>query len=190
MESTSEVIQRLVEASPRSKKEPLTCLRAMAESRENKLTIANARGLFNELRKLIGNVDELKVPAIDLVTIFVQTSSDPDIIAQLNTLYPLLISALKETDVLLLNSLRTCLFNCITKAISIDSFLLSIKNDGICSEDRAVREKASELLVYLAKECPQLLSCLLYTSPSPRDLSTSRMPSSACKKKKKANTKK
>ena len=25
----------------------------------------------------------------------------------------------------------------------------------------------------------QLLSCLLYTSPSPRDLSTSRMPSSA-----------
>eukprot|EP00826_Nyctotherus_ovalis_P012499 TRINITY_DN13310_c0_g1_i3.p3 TRINITY_DN13310_c0_g1~~TRINITY_DN13310_c0_g1_i3.p3 ORF type:complete len:214 (+),score=54.84 TRINITY_DN13310_c0_g1_i3:1177-1818(+) len=28
-------------------------------------------------------------------------------------------------------------------------------------------------------------NCLLYTSPSPRDLSTSRMPSSACKKKKK-----
>eukprot|EP00826_Nyctotherus_ovalis_P015975 TRINITY_DN14590_c0_g1_i2.p1 TRINITY_DN14590_c0_g1~~TRINITY_DN14590_c0_g1_i2.p1 ORF type:complete len:160 (+),score=18.93 TRINITY_DN14590_c0_g1_i2:241-720(+) len=28
-------------------------------------------------------------------------------------------------------------------------------------------------------------TCLLYTSPSPRDLSTSRMPSSACKKKKK-----
>ena len=26
---------------------------------------------------------------------------------------------------------------------------------------------------------PELLSCLLYTSPSPRDLSTSRMPSSA-----------
>ena len=26
---------------------------------------------------------------------------------------------------------------------------------------------------------PSLLTCLLYTSPSPRDLSTSRMPSSA-----------
>ena len=26
---------------------------------------------------------------------------------------------------------------------------------------------------------PDLLACLLYTSPSPRDLSTSRMPSSA-----------
>eukprot|EP00826_Nyctotherus_ovalis_P062449 TRINITY_DN9032_c0_g1_i13.p1 TRINITY_DN9032_c0_g1~~TRINITY_DN9032_c0_g1_i13.p1 ORF type:complete len:221 (-),score=39.56 TRINITY_DN9032_c0_g1_i13:20-682(-) len=33
-------------------------------------------------------------------------------------------------------------------------------------------------------------TCLLYTSPSPRDLSTSRMPSSACKKKKKKNNKK
>ena len=27
--------------------------------------------------------------------------------------------------------------------------------------------------------CPWAMSCLLYTSPSPRDLSTSRMPSSA-----------
>eukprot|EP00826_Nyctotherus_ovalis_P053095 TRINITY_DN6843_c0_g2_i4.p1 TRINITY_DN6843_c0_g2~~TRINITY_DN6843_c0_g2_i4.p1 ORF type:complete len:100 (-),score=43.82 TRINITY_DN6843_c0_g2_i4:9-308(-) len=33
-------------------------------------------------------------------------------------------------------------------------------------------------------------TCLLYTSPSPRDLSTSRMPSSACKKKKKNKKKK
>ena len=29
------------------------------------------------------------------------------------------------------------------------------------------------------KGCDIVLSCLLYTSPSPRDLSTSRMPSSA-----------
>ena len=29
------------------------------------------------------------------------------------------------------------------------------------------------------EESPQIVSCLLYTSPSPRDLSTSRMPSSA-----------
>ena len=28
-------------------------------------------------------------------------------------------------------------------------------------------------------ECDNLINCLLYTSPSPRDLSTSRMPSSA-----------
>ena len=30
-----------------------------------------------------------------------------------------------------------------------------------------------------AKEIELIISCLLYTSPSPRDLSTSRMPSSA-----------
>ena len=29
------------------------------------------------------------------------------------------------------------------------------------------------------REAGSILSCLLYTSPSPRDLSTSRMPSSA-----------
>eukprot|EP00826_Nyctotherus_ovalis_P032258 TRINITY_DN26014_c0_g1_i1.p3 TRINITY_DN26014_c0_g1~~TRINITY_DN26014_c0_g1_i1.p3 ORF type:complete len:108 (-),score=11.22 TRINITY_DN26014_c0_g1_i1:5-328(-) len=34
------------------------------------------------------------------------------------------------------------------------------------------------------------LICLLYTSPSPRDSCASRMPSSACKKKKQKNTKK
>ena len=31
----------------------------------------------------------------------------------------------------------------------------------------------------IAANTPELLDCLLYTSPSPRDLSTSRMPSSA-----------
>ena len=31
----------------------------------------------------------------------------------------------------------------------------------------------------VAKKHAQTMSCLLYTSPSPRDLSTSRMPSSA-----------
>ena len=31
----------------------------------------------------------------------------------------------------------------------------------------------------IIKQLVQLCSCLLYTSPSPRDLSTSRMPSSA-----------
>ena len=33
--------------------------------------------------------------------------------------------------------------------------------------------------VALAIDCASISSCLLYTSPSPRDLSTSRMPSSA-----------
>ena len=29
------------------------------------------------------------------------------------------------------------------------------------------------------RDCDMIIACLLYTSPSPRDLSTSRMPSSA-----------
>ena len=31
----------------------------------------------------------------------------------------------------------------------------------------------------IARMCEEIYGCLLYTSPSPRDLSTSRMPSSA-----------
>ena len=38
---------------------------------------------------------------------------------------------------------------------------------------------ANAELAPLAKGIADLLICLLYTSPSPRDLSTSRMPSSA-----------
>ena len=35
------------------------------------------------------------------------------------------------------------------------------------------------LLIWFIEMCMKLYICLLYTSPSPRDLSTSRMPSSA-----------
>ena len=39
-------------------------------------------------------------------------------------------------------------------------------------------EKLDEQLALVSKDI-KLYTCLLYTSPSPRDLSTSRMPSSA-----------
>ena len=35
------------------------------------------------------------------------------------------------------------------------------------------------IVLVIAKLARDLITCLLYTSPSPRDLSTSRMPSSA-----------
>ena len=41
----------------------------------------------------------------------------------------------------------------------------------LCSSARRARSTAAEVM--------EGLGCLLYTSPSPRDLSTSRMPSSA-----------
>ena len=40
-------------------------------------------------------------------------------------------------------------------------------------------ELAQELCKIMKHECTIVEHCLLYTSPSPRDLSTSRMPSSA-----------
>ena len=49
------------------------------------------------------------------------------------------------------------------------------KGDLVTNVDLEVENKIKE---YLLEETPNI-SCLLYTSPSPRDLSTSRMPSSA-----------
>ena len=62
---------------------------------------------------------------------------------------------------------------------------LSISNEAFSS---ALPENISELVdssapavvnITAKKEVSQRQSCLLYTSPSPRDLAVSRMPSSA-----------
>ena len=44
---------------------------------------------------------------------------------------------------------------------------------------KAVKKEAEKIKISVNDKKTQLLCCLLYTSPSPRDLSTSRMPSSA-----------
>ena len=157
MESTSEVIQRLIDASPRSKYEPLVCLKEMAESRETKFAIVNIKGLFNELKKLMRDNNELRVVAINLVSTFALNSNDKEVIAQLGTLYPILIPALNESNVFLYGAIRNYLFNSITKNISIDSFLLHIKTYGISSENKILKQRTTELFVYLVKNCPQLL---------------------------------
>ena len=63
------------------------------------------------------------------------------------------------------------------------STLLSIKT-GACPEDCGYCSQSAKNNTGLEREkllsLPEVLeACLLYTSPSPRDLSTSRMPSSA-----------
>ena len=49
--------------------------------------------------------------------------------------------------------------------------------ENITSQSKA--SKTNKTYDYLKKQEKDLRICLLYTSPSPRDLSTSRMPSSA-----------
>ena len=59
--------------------------------------------------------------------------------------------------------------------------MIPIKNKKKSFED-TVQEMRDFSMKYIEKYAPskqQLRTCLLYTSPSPRDLSTSRMPSSA-----------
>ena len=53
------------------------------------------------------------------------------------------------------------------------------KNIKITVNSPLAGTKEAKILIDHDGENPQLKTCLLYTSPSPRDLSTSRMPSSA-----------
>ena len=54
-----------------------------------------------------------------------------------------------------------------------------IKNVKILKGDFTDTEQQNKINNYFAGKIDLIISCLLYTSPSPRDLSTSRMPSSA-----------
>ena len=55
--------------------------------------------------------------------------------------------------------------------------LLTIRGCLVTIDAMGTQIDIAKLII--EKEADYLLSCLLYTSPSPRDLSTSRMPSSA-----------
>ena len=53
------------------------------------------------------------------------------------------------------------------------------RNRGVCTLDDVKREKRRVVNTTLAVFTAAILTCLLYTSPSPRDRTRSRMPSSA-----------
>eukprot|EP00831_Metopus_contortus_P019662 TRINITY_DN18552_c0_g1_i5.p1 TRINITY_DN18552_c0_g1~~TRINITY_DN18552_c0_g1_i5.p1 ORF type:complete len:118 (+),score=25.69 TRINITY_DN18552_c0_g1_i5:158-511(+) len=58
--------------------------------------------------------------------------------------------------------------------------LFSLKNaQGISGIDSITDPELREIILSKINQFSFIYSCLLYTSPSPRDLSTSRMPSSA-----------
>ena len=61
-----------------------------------------------------------------------------------------------------------------------DLALEAMKNVGVEPKIKPIRGGTDgAVLSFRGLPCPNLFACLLYTSPSPRDLSTSRMPSSA-----------
>ena len=59
-----------------------------------------------------------------------------------------------------------------------DKITISMTDKGRL-EPQEVKPLSNENFDKIKKVCPGVLVCLLYTSPSPRDSSPSRMPSSA-----------
>ena len=53
------------------------------------------------------------------------------------------------------------------------------KVNMLCVNDRVKQLRLNHVYNIVHGNAPHYMCCLLYTSPSPRDLSTSRMPSSA-----------
>ena len=55
----------------------------------------------------------------------------------------------------------------------------SVKTSKRETREEIIRKSLADALTYLEEKNGEDLTCLLYTSPSPRDRTRSRMPSSA-----------
>ena len=77
--------------------------------------------------------------------------------------YEVLVSDIREDYVNDLNNRKI-----FTNEPEVENLLRTAKNFKATTDNKEV-----------IRECDIIYTCLLYTSPSPRDLSTSRMPSSA-----------
>ena len=70
------------------------------------------------------------------------------------------------------------------RAQTLEDFELIVSDNASSDDTEAIcrRHAAADARIHYTRQSPALSgfdNCLLYTSPSPRDLSTSRMPSSA-----------
>ena len=67
------------------------------------------------------------------------------------------------------------------KLLGVENGVWTSKRDLIMEIGKELAERDVKLIIYMTARAPMrhYKVCLLYTSPSPRDLSTSRMPSSA-----------
>ena len=57
--------------------------------------------------------------------------------------------------------------------------IITLKEGVLDPQGKAIQQTLNSMNFPQVKSVRQAKYCLLYTSPSPRDLSTSRMPSSA-----------
>ena len=84
------------------------------------------------------------------------------------------LSGIPESAIAELVRLNVNKLSCISNNAGVDDFGL-----GLLLQNRQIKKMTSSYVGENAEFERQMLSCLLYTSPSPRDRQKSRMPSSA-----------
>ena len=93
-----------------------------------------------------------------------------------DTYEPIVIDEKKDPELVAINSdLSSVLVNALDKLPIEQRIIVELKN----IEGRSHKEIADYLDISVTAAKVRLHSCLLYTSPSPRDVEESRMPSSA-----------
>eukprot|EP00826_Nyctotherus_ovalis_P024771 TRINITY_DN1911_c0_g1_i2.p1 TRINITY_DN1911_c0_g1~~TRINITY_DN1911_c0_g1_i2.p1 ORF type:complete len:620 (-),score=128.12 TRINITY_DN1911_c0_g1_i2:2094-3953(-) len=163
MESTTELIQQLIAApSLNEKLAVLQRLKTMASDKG--FVIANTKRLFNELKSLVATFTEASIPTIEFLTTLITTNKDPEVYTRMPTIYPVLVSTLSSSNNRLIESTNSCLCGSVCNSIGLDSFLVAIQADGLSCDNAVGRKNSGELLVALAKKCPQLIDEAKYGS--------------------------
>ena len=159
---------------------------------------------MHELQRVVGKACKLQVVDDETFDQYLQESHEADSVGAISSIEDLgeetapdfqrLVDELGEPEDLLeaagdapVIRLLNALFTEAVRANASDLHVepdkgrlrVRMRVDGELKEIFAARQELGSLLLSRIKVMARLDICLLYTSPSPRDLSTSRMPSSA-----------
>ena len=154
----------------------LSCEDGQEEHLEELLIQINQK--FNNLKNDLGNLGENKLLLITAVKVMDEYYETKKKVDQKKNELRDLSSKFKE--------LKTLIYEYRDKKEleinSLNKDHLKLKNEieiNQKSYEKLIDEAADEISSFVEKANLENISCLLYTSPSPRDLSTARMPSSA-----------
>jgi hypothetical protein len=145
-----------------SKLEYLQLLKSYFEGGEYTI-ISNVERLINELHILISSFSKLALPAVDVLTALITISKDSNINHFIHLSYPILVSALKSSEAVLVKALCNCILCCFKKTSDFSTFFTAIQDCALDSGNSNLRRNSMAVLISIAKSYPQLFDDSRYT---------------------------